>query len=563
MQRSKKENVFQERHLLVATVNDKDSKVPIHTCFSSEELFRAEDHFAQKNEKSKILSRLLLLIKKGKMFGFNEKGVPTTKIIGLADDSITIFGIRHELSPVSIMQTKELFHIIKENANLYLNKVLKPNLHILVNKLYETIKSTNPDKDEIIHLATTERDLSAPDAGKNRLVAEFSTLLVSELKKILLENNHSWDIELDRVLALKQRTSRAESYGIHRIAQQPLMLYQSRNKDDKILPKEKVFIIDDHIQAGAAISCGATEIINKGAHLIGIASISVHRNSKYFNIQEDVKEFIINLLPRGIKSLAKLNEILKIVGLNIDTVTNYEGFILAAIFSDPKNLKHKSDFVKLLEKYDATDTIHPLFENQTNSLMDEFQKPKVEFEDLEKELLLAIENGRHTIPYKEETILSDQDGQDIRDKVDSRCKLPWVIFDFGIMSKDDFLTLRQKYRIAIITKNTLENVNTHFGTDIDGYIHHDTHSEHPLSDKIKPLKEKPIAYVTNKKDTGLNNIRLIRTDGTQLTLDIEYLTKELANIELARKNYQFLKNIVKQNIITKVDDSKLILKRRL
>lgn len=651
-----KENVFHQRQILSAKLNDIEAKIPIIVAATAEELSQPENHFAM-TEEEKQLSRLQLFTKKAKMFGFHGKQ-PTTKITGLASKSITIFGKPQQMSPVSIMQNEEIFSILKEKTNKYLEKVLKvPSkenetetyLHKMVKQLYEIIKRTCPSNGEVIHLATMERDLSAPDAGKNRLTAEFSALLLAELRKKISENNDVFSVELDRVLALKQRTSRAESYGIHRIAQQPLMLYQSRNTEEEITPKEKVIIVDDHIQAGAAIFSAATEIMNSNANLLSVACITAHQNSKFVNIQPDVKEFIINLLPNGIKDLARLNEILNIVGLNIETLTNIEGMILISILSDSKNQEHRSIFENLLKKYDASKDInHNLFEHQQNNLMEEFDKPKIEFANFESELLAAIEKGRYTVPYKKQMILSDEDGQDIRKEANKRANLPWLLFDFddtlhylnnntfiifkdiiktysGVeisietikqtrqmlkdqgqyqyqqmlldfikqynpdsqvtyqditklylehknaepfipkMSKEDFLCLRNKYRIGIITdgsgfESMLPKMKEFYGVDIDGYINNDTHlPKKPNASmfhefcKIYNVKSKPVAYVGDRDDLDGEmaknaNLRFISVDPTQSTIDMEKFTKELNAIEeqrkAARKRWELLRNVV-------------------
>lgn len=211
---------------------------------------------------------------------------------------------------------------------------------------------------------------------------------MEQLKKKIHLNNEDWKVKLDRMLGIKQRTSRAESYGIHRLAQQPLMLYQPRNIGEEIVSKEKVIIVDDHIQAGAAIYCAATQILQNKAHLIAITSITAHKNGQFFNLQEEVKAFITSLLPKGHEDLPTLNKILKIIGLDLESLTNFEGMILSSILCDSKNPEHKLIFGSLLKKYDASKDInYSLFKNQNNSLMEEFQKPKVEFANFESELL--------------------------------------------------------------------------------------------------------------------------------------------------------------------------------
>ncbi|QDP72101.1 HAD family hydrolase [Legionella israelensis] len=650
-----KENVFHPRRVLFSKLNDIEAKIPIIVAATAEELSQPENHFRMTEEEKK-LSRLQLFIKKAKMFGYNDKQ-PTTKITGLVSNSITIFGKPQQMSPVSIMQNAEVFSLLRENTNKYIESVLKVStkenaeetyLQKMVMQLYQIIKNSCPSKDEVIHLATMERDLSAPDAGKNRLTAEFSTLLLAELKKKIVQNNDLWKVELDRVFALKQRTSRAESYGIHRIAQQPLMLYQSRNPHEVITPNEKVIIVDDHIQAGAAMYCAATEVMNSNANLLSIACITAHKNGLFFNIQPDVIEFIKSLLPNGSNDLPRLNKILDIVGLNIETLTNVEGMILISILSDSTNKEHKSIFEHLLKKYDATNDInHPLFKNQKNSLMDEFEKPKVEFANFEIELLAAIEKGRYTVPYKKQTVLSDEEGQKINKEASERANLPWLLFDFddtlhnlsnntfiifkdiiktysGVkvpiekikdtrqkwkdngqyqyqqmllafikqynpeiqisceditqayqehknaepftpkMSKEDFLALRNKYRIGIITdgsafESKIPKIKEFFGVDIDGYIYkNNTLPSKPNAAmfhefcKTYSVKDRPVAYVGDRDDLdgGMAknaNLRFIRVDPTQ-TINMEKFTKELNAIEeqrmTARRRWGLLSNVV-------------------
>ncbi|MDX1837306.1 HAD family hydrolase [Legionella taurinensis] len=62
--------------------------------------------------------------------------------------------------------------------------------------------------------------------------------------------------------------------------------------------------------------------------------------------------------------------------------------------------------------------------------MEEFEKPKVHFENLEKDLLKAINSGRYTVPYEKQVVLSDEEGQKIRKEIDTRAHLPWLLFDF-------------------------------------------------------------------------------------------------------------------------------------
>ncbi|QLZ69942.1 HAD family hydrolase [Legionella sp. PC1000] len=639
-----KENGFHQRQqILFAKLNDIEAEIPIIVAATSEELSQPENHFNM-TEEEKQYSRLQLFIKKGKMFGYNGKQ-PTTKITGLASNSITLFGKPRQISPVSIMQNEALFSLLKVHTNAYLEKVLKAPtkenkentyLEIMVNRLYQIIKKACPSQDEVIHLATMERDLSEPESGKNRLTAEFSTLLLTELRKKIAQNNDPWKVELDRVLALKQRTSRAESYGIHRIAQQALTLYQSRNIAEKIIPNEKVIMIDDHIQAGSAISCAADEIRDNNANLLSIVCITAHKNNKFFNIQPDVKEFIISLLPNTSKDLPRLNEILRLVGLSMETLTNIEGMILISILCDSNNPEHKSDFQTLLKKYDASDDMnHSLFEHQKDSLMEEFEKPKVEFAHFERELLAAIKKGRYTVSYEKQIVLSDEEGQNIRKEIDKRAGLPWLLFDFddtlhnlnnstfiifqdiikiysGIeipietiretrqtlkdrgqyqyqqmlldfirqhnpsvqvsfeeitkayqehknaepfapkMSKEDFLTLRNKYRIGIITDGSafaskVPKIREFYGVDIDGYINSDNNLPKKPNPamfhefrKVYNVKDKPIAYVGDRDDLDgvmARNVNLdfISIDPMQSTIDMEKFTRELNTIEERRK----------------------------
>lgn len=664
-----KENFFHERRILFAKLNDMEAKVPIIVAATGEELSQPECHFNM-TEEEKELSRLQLFIKKAKMFAYHGKQA-TTKITGLASNSIILFGKPQQIAPNSIMQNEELFSAVKEKANKYLEILLKvptkenkaeTYLSKMIDRLYNIIKKACPRTDEVIHLATMERDLSAPDASKNRLTAEFSKLLVAELREKITQNNEPWKVELDRVLGLKQRTSRAESYGVHRIAQQPLILYQSRNVAEEITPQEKVIIIDDHIQAGAAIASSASDIMERNANLLSIVCISAHKNSQIFNIQQDVKEFITSLLPNGSEDIPRLNEILKIVGLNIEILTNVEGMILGSILSDPKNQKHKSIFEYLLKKYDASDDInHSLFKNQTNSLMEEFEKPKIEFADFESELISAVEKGRHTIPYQKQIIFSDEHGQNIRKEINTRSALPWLLFDFdntlhnlynntfiifqdiiknysGVdiplgtikqtrqtlkeagqyqyqkmlisfikqhnpniqifskeitiayqehkneepftpkMSKEDFLALRNKYRIGIITDGTafeskVPKIKAAYGIDIDGYIYNDK----ILAAKPSPamfhkfcktydVKTKPIAYVGDSEDLdgGMAKnakLKFIKIEPMYSTINMEKFTKELNAIEEQRKTtrmrWNLLRNVVLTKTATQAPESKL------
>lgn len=651
-----KENVFHQRRVVFAKLNDMEAKIPIIVAATAEELSQPENHFSM-TEEEKELSRLQLFTKKAKVFAYNDKK-PTIKISGLASANITVFGKPQQISPVSIMQNEEHFSVLKEKTHKYFEKVLKvptkenkeeTYLHKMVKQLYQIIKNTYPRRDEVIHLATMERDLSAPDAGKNRLTAEFSKLLLTELREKIIKNKDSWKVELDRVLALKQRTSRAESYGIHRIAQQPLMLYQSRNIEEEITPQEKVIIVDDHIQVGASMSSAVAEVIDNNANLLCITCISAHKNSQFFNIQPDVKKFIISLLPHGSEDLPKLNAILKNVGLSIETLTNIEGMTLISILCDSKNQEHKLVFENLLNKYDAsTDINHSLFKKQKNSLMDEFEKQKVEFESFENELLTAIEKGRYTVPYTKQFVLSDEDGQRIKKEIDKRANLPWLLFDFddtlhnlnnstfiifqdiiktysGVvipidtikqtrqtlkdsgqyqyqqmilsfirqynpemqiscdditnayqahkiaepfipkMSKEDFLVLRNKYRIGIISDGSafeiqVPKIKAFYGVDIDGYINNDKDlPKKPNATmfhefrKIYDIKNKPIAYVGDRKDLdgGMaknTNLEFICIDPMQSTIDMEKFTKELNAIEEKRENarnrWELLRNVV-------------------
>lgn len=653
-----KENVFHEREVLVAKLNDMDAKIPIIVAATGEELSLPESHFRM-TEDEKQLSRLQLFIKKAKMFAYDGKQ-PTRKITGLSNTSIVLFGKPQQLAPNSIMQNEELLSTIEERARKYLDIVLSAQiendaetyLNVMIDRIYTIIKKACPRAGEVIHLVTMERDLSKPDASKNRLTAEFSELIMAGLRRKISKNNEPWRVELDRVLALKQRTSRAESYGIHRIAQQPLMLYQPRNADEEIEAHEKVIIVDDHIQAGAAIASSASEIIQSNANLLGVVCISAHKNSQVFNIQQDVKDFIISLLPNRSQDVPVLNDILKIVGLNLEVLTNVEGMILGAMLSEPENGEHKSAFERLLKKYDASaDINHPLFKQQVNSLKAEFDKPKVEFSKFKNELILAVEKGRYTVPYDRQIVLSDKDGQDIRSEVDSRSNLPWLLFDFdntlhhlgnntfiifqdiirnytGVtvsieeiiktrqelketgqykyqemlisfikninpnirvgfneiteayldhkneepfmpkISKENFLALRRKYRIGIITDGTaleskVPKIKAAYGVDIDGYVNNDRilgvkPSPAMLHEfcKIYDVKTKPVAYVGDSEelDGGMAknaNLNFISVDPAQSMIDMEEFTAKLNVIEerriASRMRWSLIRNAVESH----------------
>src|SRR5690348_3520671 len=116
------ENVFHQRRILCAKLNDIEAKIPIIVAAVSEELCQPENHFNMPEEE-KELSRLQLFIKKGKMFAYDDKQ-SITKITGLASNVITHFGKPRPISPASIMQNEELFSILKQKANQYLERVL-------------------------------------------------------------------------------------------------------------------------------------------------------------------------------------------------------------------------------------------------------------------------------------------------------------------------------------------------------------------------------------------------------------------------------------------------------
>ncbi len=431
---------FHQRKIILSNtqLNDIMAEIPILISATSEELSHPNNHFLDFKPEEQSISSQQLLIKKGKIFTYVDNK-PTTKITESASNSINLFGKIRTLSPMSIMQNEAFFSLVKEETNNYLNRVLKLNkpgqdtsyLHKTVDSLYQIIKKSCPASNEVIHLVTMERDLAEPESGKNRLTAEFSLLLLQELRERIKLNHDQWTVELDRVLSLKQRTSRAESYGIHRLAQQALMLYQSRTVEEEVSVGEKVIMVDDHIQAGSAMYSAIEEISDNRAHLLSMVCISAQKNNLFFNIQPDVKGFIKSLLSDHADAILELNRILNKVGLSIDTLTNVEGMILMSILSDSNNSEHQSAFENILKKYDASEYINnSIFINQKNSLIEEFKKPKVEFNHFENELVLAIKKGRQTVPYEKSVVLSDEEGQDISREMNEREKLPWLLFDF-------------------------------------------------------------------------------------------------------------------------------------
>ncbi|HEX2548824.1 MAG TPA: HAD family hydrolase, partial [Gammaproteobacteria bacterium] len=283
-----------------------------------------------------------------------------------------------------------------------------------------------------------------------------------------------------------------------------------------------------------------------------------------------------------------------------------------------------------------------------NSLMEEFEKPKVEFRDFENTLLTAIEKGRYTVPYEKQVVLTDEDGRSISREAKKRGLLPWILFDFddtlhnladstfhifqniikeysGVevavdtiretrqtlkeagkyqyqdmllsfikqhnpesqvtsdeitkayqvqknlepfipkMSKEDFLNLRNKYRIGIITDGSefpskVPKMKEFYGVDIDGYVYGEAGvKKKPDLEMYKKfcktyhVTDKPIAYVGDKKDLdgamAINaNLKFIKVDPTKPVLEIQKFNKELGNIEeqrkLARKNWGLLRGDV-------------------
>lgn len=100
-------NVFHPRRRLIAKLNDIRAEIPILVAATAEELSQPENHFNM-TEEEKILSRLQLFIKKGKMFAYDHKQ-PAIKITPLASESITLFGKQQSMAPVSIMQNEAFF----------------------------------------------------------------------------------------------------------------------------------------------------------------------------------------------------------------------------------------------------------------------------------------------------------------------------------------------------------------------------------------------------------------------------------------------------------------------
>jgi FMN phosphatase YigB (HAD superfamily) len=133
------------------------------------------------------------------------------------------------------------------------------------------------------------------------------------------------------------------------------------------------------------------------------------------------------------------------------------------------------------------------------------------------------------------------------------------------MSKEDFLNLRNKYRIGIITDGSefpskVPKMKEFYGVDIDGYVYGEAGvKKKPDLEMYKKfcktyhVTDKPIAYVGDKKDLdgamAINaNLKFIKVDPTKPVLEIQKFNKELGNIEeqrkLARKNWGLLRGDV-------------------
>lgn len=629
------ENVFHPRQTL-------PPELPTIVVATSEELSIAENYFSMEDEE-KRKAALQLFAKKAKFFVGDEKKAQT-KVTRLASTSVMIFGKPQLMVPNSIIQNEEMFLTQKEKANEYLSKVLNvfvneekttTYLDKMVNEIYELILKSHPREGEVIHLGTMERELLTPDCGRNRLTAEFCNLLLMHLKEKIIKNKQPWIVKSDRVFGIKHRTTRAESSGIDRLALLPLMLYQSRDVDEKITPDEKLIIIDDHIQTGSSLVVAASSAISEKANVLGVTCVTAHKNSKFLNIQPEVKEFITSLLPEGEKDLASLNRILKHVELNIETLTNVEGIILAAIFCDPRNQEQRTQFEGLLQKFDVSHTVnYALFKNQKNSLWEEFEKPKVEFKDFENKLKEAA-SKRYSVPYTKQVVVSDEEGRNIRKEIDKRANLPWILFDFDDtlhnlenytyetfqkiiqkysnvvipteeikekrrllketgqyqyqtmlldyikeckptvevttqsitkdyeilknlepfvpkMCREDFLAIRNKYRIGIITDGAtfpckVSKMKEYYGVEIDGYIHNqpgmpkkpDLEMYRQFCETYQ-VKEKPVAYVGDSKelDGGMAEkakLKFIKVDPAKSMIDMKEFNKELSAFEEQRK----------------------------
>lgn len=131
------------------------------------------------------------------------------------------------------------------------------------------------------------------------------------------------------------------------------------------------------------------------------------------------------------------------------------------------------------------------------------------------------------------------------------------------IGKEDFLSLRNKYRIGIITegstfKSKIKKIKAFYGVDIDGYINNDKNLPtkpnatlfHEFC-KIYHLEKKPIAYIGDREDLDGEmaknaNLKFIKVDSRESTINIEKLTKELERIEIqkkaAEKRWDFIRN---------------------
>jgi FMN phosphatase YigB (HAD superfamily) len=144
------------------------------------------------------------------------------------------------------------------------------------------------------------------------------------------------------------------------------------------------------------------------------------------------------------------------------------------------------------------------------------------------------------------------------------------------INKADFLALRNKYKIGIITdgscfESKVAKIKNSYGVDIDGYIHHTQNipkkpnaSMYHEFCKMYHVEQKPIAYIGDSIDLdgGMAknvNLDFIHVNPAQSTIDMEKLTKELTIAEekrnLAMKRWAYLLNLVRDKSKTEKSES--------
>lgn len=185
-----------------------------------------------------------------------------------------------------------------------------------------------------IAVSTFVKDYSLPQTPFNVFTDSYIKRLTRALHEAA-EKTYGVTIKIEQQSVLMlTNTDRTNATALTRLTKQP-----DFKRDYPYFDGKLVVLADDHIDAGACMAGLHTNIRQNGGTVIAVSAYSRHPRSASLQASRKIQDLL-----KETAAEEQINEALEEIGLGLETVTQREAEILAAILIDGRNEEQKIKF---------------------------------------------------------------------------------------------------------------------------------------------------------------------------------------------------------------------------